>query len=55
MIAADVSCLNGQAIMALILGAIRAEKFCNGALDTFLELGCIKKWLVRLKELNDKL
>ena len=55
MTAADVSCLNGQAIMALILGAIRAEKFCNGALDTFLELGCIKKWLVRLKELNDKL
>lgn len=49
---ADVSQLNGQAVMALILGAIRAEKFCSGALNAFLELGCIEKWLERLNELN---
>ena len=49
---ADVSQLNGQAIMALILGAIRAEKFCSGALNTFLELGCIDRWLTRLEELK---
>lgn len=49
---ADVGQLNGQAVMALILGAIRAEKFCSGALNAFLELGCIEKWLERLNELN---
>ena len=31
---ADVSDLNGQVVMALILGAIRAEKFCGGALNS---------------------
>lgn len=49
---ADVSRMNGQAVMALLLGAIRAEKFCSGALKTFLELGCIEKWLTRLQELE---
>ena len=44
--------MNGQAVMALLLGAIRAEKFCSGALKTFLELGCIEKWLTRLQELE---
>lgn len=50
---ADVSCLNGQTVMALILGAIRAERFCDGALNTFFESGCIDKWLLRLQEIKD--
>lgn len=50
---ADVSCLNGQAIMSLILGAIRAERFCDGALNAFLKSGCIEKWLLRLKEIEE--
>ena len=50
---ADVSCLNGQAVMALILGAIRAERFCDGVLNTFFESGCIDKWLLRLQEIKD--
>lgn len=51
----DVSNLNGQAVMALILGAIRAEKFCSGALNSFLEQGCIQKWLLRLQEIANNL
>ena len=50
---ADVSCLNGQAVMSLLLGAIRAERFCDGALNTFLKTGCIDKWLSRLQEIED--
>lgn len=52
---ADVSDLNGQVVMALILGAIRAEKFCGGALNSFLEQGCIEKWLTRLQEIAENL
>lgn len=52
MIAADVSKLDGQAVMALIFGVIRADRFCEGALLDFLQNGCIQKWLVRLKELD---
>ena len=50
---ADVNCLNGQAVMSLLLGAIRAERFCDGALNAFLEAGCIDKWLLRLQEIRD--
>lgn len=54
MTKAEVSELNGQAVMALILGAIRAERFCSGAFNDFLEAGCVKKWLKRLQELGDE-
>lgn len=46
---ADVSSLDGQCIMALIMGAARAERFCDGALLGFFKDGSIKKWLERLK------
>lgn len=52
MTKADVSKMNGQAVMALILGAIRADRFCEGALKSFLESGCIGKWLGRLQEID---
>ena len=52
MTKADVSCLNGQAVMSLLLGAIRAERFCDGALNSFLESGCVQKWLSRLQEIE---
>ncbi len=48
----DISGLDEQCIMALLVGAIRAERFCEGALLDFFENGCILKWLVRLNE-ND--
>lgn len=49
---ADVSKLDGQAVMALLLGAIRADRFCEGALLDFFENGCIKRWIMRLQEID---
>jgi hypothetical protein len=50
---ADVTKLDGQAVMALLLGAIRADRFCEGALLGFFENGCVKRWLTRLKEIDE--
>lgn len=50
MSAYDVSALDAQCVMALIMGAVRAERFCDGALLGFFKDGSIKKWLERLKE-----
>lgn len=50
---ADVNNLDGQCVMALLLGAVRAERFCDGALLGFCESGAVKKWLERLLELDD--
>ena len=50
---ADVSSLDNQCIMALIMGAVRAERFCDGALLGFFKDGSIKKWLERLKEIQE--
>lgn len=49
----DVSSLDQQCIMALIMGAVRAERFCDGALLGFFKDGCILKWLQRLKVIDD--
>lgn len=48
---AKVDELGGQAVVALIMGAIRAERFCSGALEGFFANGSIVKWLHRLEEL----
>ena len=53
MCAADVSSLSGQQVMALLMGAVRAERFCDGALKEFVENGSITKWLERLKEIDN--
>lgn len=47
---ADVSSLDAQCVMALIMGAVRAERFCDGALLGFFKGGSIRRWLERLKE-----
>ena len=46
---ADVVNLPLEVILALLLGAVRAEKFCDGALLNFLRNGDIQKWLLDLK------
>lgn len=51
---AKVSSLDAQCIMALITGAVRAERFCEGVLFDFLQSGCIAKWLNRLKEIDSQ-
>ena len=40
--------------MALLLEAVRAERFCDGALLGFFEDGSVKRWLLRLREIDDK-
>ena len=52
---ADVSDLDGRTVMALLVGAVRAERFCDGALLAFCEGGNVAKWLQRLKELDEEL
>ena len=49
---ADVSALDAQCVMALIMGAVRAERFCDGALLGFFKDGSIRRWLERLNEMN---
>ncbi len=54
MTKADVSSLDGQVVVALVLAAVRSERFCDGELKYFLENGCIQKWLKRLVEIEKK-
>ena len=50
---AGITLLDGKCIMALIVGAVRAERFSDGALLNFFESGAIEKWLLRLKEVDN--
>lgn len=49
----DVSTLEGKCIVALIMGAVRAERFVDGALLNFFRTGTITKWLRRLQEIDE--
>jgi len=49
---ADISILNVQCVLALIMGAVRAERFCDGALLDFFKSGYILKWLERLNNIE---
>lgn len=50
---ADISNLDGQCLVALILGILRADRFSEGTLLHFLKEGYIIKWLKRLKEIDN--
>lgn len=52
---AEVSTLDGKCVMALITGAIRADRFSTGALLDFFESGAIERWLLRLKEIDGEM
>ena len=52
MSTANVSDKDAQCILALIIGAVRAERFCDGALLAFFKNGSIEKWLTRLLEID---
>ena len=52
MVKAEVDHLDAQCIIALIYGAIRADRFGEGTLLAFLKDGFITKWLERLKTLD---
>ena len=54
MEAADVSDWNEQGVMALLVGILRADRFVEGVYQEFLENGCIRKWIERLKEIDEQ-
>ena len=49
---ADVSDADGKFVMALLMGAIRAERFSEGTLLGFCEDGSVLRWLKRLQEID---
>lgn len=48
----DVSNLNAQCVFALIVQAVRSERFCDGALLDFFKSGYILKCLKRLDSIE---
>lgn len=54
MEAADVTGMDAKGVIALLIGAVRAERFCDGALLSMLEKGCILRWLNRLEQIDNE-
>ena len=52
MSGAIVEDLDARCICALLVGAVRAERFCDGALLSFFKDGSVRCWLNRLKEID---
>ena len=50
---ANVDSKDAKCILALIMGAERAEHFCEGALLDFFKEGCILRWLERLEAIDN--
>ena len=50
---ADVSNMDAQGIMALLMSMVRGERFCDGAIMGMIKLGAVKIWLLRLQELKE--
>ena len=48
-----LSNMDAQGIMALLMGMVRAERFCDGAIMGMIKSGAVKKWLMRLQELKE--
>ncbi|WMT28487.1 DUF6508 domain-containing protein [Bacillus aerius] len=48
----DISNLNAQCVLALVMGVLRAERFCEGVILAFFTNGTIVKWLERLERLE---
>lgn len=48
----DVYSKDAQCVLALIMGAVRSERFCDGELLYFFKSGCILKWLERLNNIQ---
>ena len=51
---ADVGNIDAKGVIALLIGAVRAERFCDGALLAFFKKGCILRWLERLAEIDNQ-
>ena len=51
---ADVSKQDGRTAAALLVGAMRAERFSDGTFLRFCKNGSIQNWLLRLKEIDQE-
>lgn len=49
---ADINDLDGQTVMALIVAAVRTERFCEGTLASLFKRGYIQKWVQRLHDID---
>ena len=52
MRSADVSRADAKLVIALLMGAVRADRFSEGTLLEFCSNGCIVRWLERLREID---
>ena len=50
---ANIDNLSPETLCALILGAVRADRFSDGALLRFIGNGSIVRWLKKLEEFDD--
>lgn len=50
----DVSDKDLQCVLAIIYGAVRAERFCEGVLLDMFQSGDIERWLTRLLDFEGK-
>ena len=51
---ADVSIMDAQGILAMLVGLLRAERFCDGVILEALESGLVLKWLARIRDIVEK-
>ena len=51
---ADISGMDAQGIMALLVGVVRSERFCDGIILEMMKSGAVKNWILRLKELQEE-
>lgn len=49
---ADVSAADAKLVIALLIGIVRADRFCEGILGEFIENGRVKRWLERLAAID---
>ena len=55
LIDADVSAVDGVTVAAILVFAVRAERFSDGTLLECCEKGAVTRWLKRLEELDREL
>ena len=48
---ADVSNMDIQGVLALLMGMVRGERFCDGTILSMLKNGTVIKWLERIKDI----
>lgn len=50
----DPNTLDGSCVFSILLAAVRAERFSDGVLENLFKQGHIKRWLERLKAIDEK-